>query len=332
MDIYIKSFNRAYLLHRTIASIYQFLKNFDGRIIVLDDGTPKKYLDKIQKLYPEIEIVKSSYYAEKSKAILQNEIPKKVIPAMFWKEEMLKGSERFILLEDDMWFTKTINYTDFKQNIDELKMDMVNFMWLKNKNLISDNIVTSSKYFNVTKPNVFTKNSVLFNTIFRTNKLKIGSIIKRLTDYNKELLTYYQLYNVAGGVFSKRYYNACWNLHQNNVDELNQIRQLLKSKIPTNVGNTKEEIIKATYKTTATLISKEHLEATVDIFKINQILNEQWLQGNTYPINDFVNNIPNEWIKNSIKNQTTDNDLFDKWKTWYEAFKLSYTKIDCDVE
>ena len=45
MDIYIKQFNRAYLLHRTIASIYHYLNDFDGRVVVLDDETKKKYLN-----------------------------------------------------------------------------------------------------------------------------------------------------------------------------------------------------------------------------------------------------------------------------------------------
>ena len=50
MDIYIKSFNRPFLLHRCIASIFTFLQGFDANIIVLDDGTPQKYLVKIGAL------------------------------------------------------------------------------------------------------------------------------------------------------------------------------------------------------------------------------------------------------------------------------------------
>lgn len=83
MDIYIKSFNRAYLLHRTIASIYHYLNGFNGRIVVLDDGTPQRYLDKITELFPNIEIVKSPYYEQKSNDISLNKVPEKVIPANF---------------------------------------------------------------------------------------------------------------------------------------------------------------------------------------------------------------------------------------------------------
>src|SRR5690554_1226592 len=120
MDIYIKSFNRAYLLHRTLASIKSNLLGFDGKIIVLDDGTPQKYLQKIQQLYPEVQVRKSPYYEQKNESILRNEIPVKLIPAMFWKEEVLKGSEHFILLEDDMWFSVRV---DFREIIKEVTED-----------------------------------------------------------------------------------------------------------------------------------------------------------------------------------------------------------------
>lgn len=333
MDIYIKSFNRAYLLHRTIASIYHYLNNFNGRIVVLDDGTPQKYLDKINHLFPHVEIVKSPYYEQKSNDISLNKVPEKVIPANFWRDEVLRGSEYFILLEDDMWFTQPINYKNFVKDIYDLKMDMVKFMWLKNNVLISDGIIQTTEYFKLVDPKVLTKNYFLFDAFFRTNKWKLGSIAKRLFQHKEELLKYYQLYIVAGGIFSKRYYNACWKLDQNNVDELKQISQLLSSKIPFRTGNSNQEILKATYKTTATLISKDHLCATVDIFKINKFLNEEWLKGNSYDISDFEKDIPTEWMKKCIvNNDILNTNLFAEWEIWYKAFSLSYKKIGCDVE
>src|SRR5690606_12160154 len=113
MDIYIKSFNRAYLLHRTIASIYHYLNDFDGKII---------------ELFPDVQIIKSPYYQQKSQDISLNKVPEKVIPANFWCDEVLKGSEYFILLEDDMWFNQPINYKDFTKDVYDLKLDMIKFL------------------------------------------------------------------------------------------------------------------------------------------------------------------------------------------------------------
>lgn len=331
MDIYIKSFNRAYLLHRTIASIYHYLNDFDGRIVVLDDGTPQKYLDKIVGLFPDVQIKKSPYYEQKSNDISLNKVPEKVIPANFWRDEVLKGSEYFILLEDDMWFTQSINYKDFTKHVYDSKMDMIKFLWLKNSKLISDKIVQKTKFFNIVQPKVLTKNPFLFDAIFRTNKFKLGSLIMLLFNHKSELLKYYQLYIVAGGIFSKKYYKACWKSDQNYVDELKQINQLIKYNIKMNIGNSKVEILKATYKTTATLISKEYLGITVDIFRINQILNEEWLNGNTYKIDDFKIDVPTEWIKHCILNLKDGVNLYSDWEIWYEAFNLSYKKIGCEV-
>ena len=331
MDIYIKSFNRAYLLHRTIASIYNYLNDFDGRIVVLDDGTPQKYLDKISELFPDVQIVKSPYYEQKTKDISLNKVPEKVIPADFWRDEVLKGSEYFILLEDDMWFTQPINYKDFTKEVYDLKMDMIKFLWLKNNKLISDNIIQKTEYFNIVQPKVLTKNPFLFDAIFRTNKFKLGSLVTKLLNHKLELLTYYHLYMVAGGVFSKRYYQACWKSNQNNVDELKQISQLLKSEINKNVGNSNTEILKTTLKTTATLISKEKLGTTVDIFKINRILNEEWLVGNTYKIDDFNLDIPTDWIKNCILKFENNTNLYSDWEVWHKTFCLSHKNIGSEV-
>ena len=48
INILIKSFNRAYYLDRCLNSISQFVLG-EYEVIVLDDGTPKPYLKKIQE-------------------------------------------------------------------------------------------------------------------------------------------------------------------------------------------------------------------------------------------------------------------------------------------
>ena len=62
MDLLIKSFNRPYYLDRCIQSIYLNIHDNNFNIIVLDDGTPKKYLDKLLEKFPSITILKSDLY------------------------------------------------------------------------------------------------------------------------------------------------------------------------------------------------------------------------------------------------------------------------------
>lgn len=329
MDIYIKSFNRAYLLHRTIASIYHYLNDFDGRIIILDDGTPQKYLDKIVELFPDVQIEKSPYYEQKSKDISLNKVPKKVIPADFWRDEVLKGSEYFILLEDDMWFTQPINYKDFTKEVYDLKMDMIKFLWLKNTKLISDNIIQKTASFNIVQPRVLTKNPFLFDAIFRTNKFKLGSLAIKLFNHKFELLKYYHLYMVAGGVFSKRYYQNTWKNTKNKVDELANVSDVLKTINNYKLGNTQNEILKTTIKFTASDIQKEKYGIALDVFKFNYILNEDWYNNKSNESINFTDDVSAEWIKNCCMNSDIN---FEVWQNWYTNVKQNYELMGCNLD
>ena len=83
MDILIKSFNRPYYLDRCLQSIAKYAQNPDYSIIVLDDGTPQKYLDKIQEKHSEIKILKSEFYTEKSQ-LLQKQLQKTTISQLIY--------------------------------------------------------------------------------------------------------------------------------------------------------------------------------------------------------------------------------------------------------
>lgn len=324
MDIYIKSFNRPYLLHKCIASIYHFLKDFDGRIVVLDDGTPEIYLDKIINLFPKVVVIKSPNYEQKSRAISLNQVPENVIPANFWKEEVLKGSENFILLEDDMWFIKPINYKYFVSDVNTYKLDMIKFLWLKNNKLISKNISKKTNYFKIIQPKLFTKNAFLFNAIFKTNQLKLRTFANVFFNLNNELLNYYQIFIVAGGVFSKKYYETCWKNNQNKVDEFQQIFNLLQSKKAFNVGNSNTELLRTT------LISKASTNNN-DLFSIhefNKKLNDYWLSLSDINYN-FNEDFSLDFIKIAIKNT---NITFTDWENWYKKIKQPYIEMGCKLD
>ena len=90
MDILIKSFNRPYYLEKCLQSIFEFVHGYD-KIIVLDDGTPQCYLDKIQSTFPQVSIQKSETYLKKSKAIKAGKsLPDSKIPIDFWIKSATK--------------------------------------------------------------------------------------------------------------------------------------------------------------------------------------------------------------------------------------------------
>ena len=143
MDIVIKSFNRPYYLDKCLQSIVQFVANYNTHsVIVLDDGTPQVYLDKLVEKYPFIILKKSPFYKEKSaycNSVLNNPntdfIPN--IPAEFWRTEIAKCSNYFLLLEEDMWFTTALDLEALLPSENETSWVQMKLYWLSNTELIS---------------------------------------------------------------------------------------------------------------------------------------------------------------------------------------------------
>jgi len=107
------------------------------KITVLDDGTPQKYLDKIQKLYPEIVILKSENHRDKEQAIKDNlekgqEINGFQIPTKLWRNAAQEASEYFIMTEDDVWFTENVDIDQLRENAQKYNISLLKLGWLGN--------------------------------------------------------------------------------------------------------------------------------------------------------------------------------------------------------
>ena len=164
MDILIKSFNRPYYLDRCLFSIQKHSKHSYKRIVVLDDGTPKQYLNKIQEKYPHVEITTSDLYDEKSSNLTDSYNGK--IPIDFWVESAKNSSDYFLLLEDDFWFTKEFDFTYYEKIVFLKNIALFKLFWLGNQQLISgQNCIAENEYL-LYKPNLTTLNPTLFKIIF----------------------------------------------------------------------------------------------------------------------------------------------------------------------
>ena len=137
MDILIKSFNRPYYLDRCIQSIYTNVRDKNLRIVILDDGTPTKYLEKIQNKFPKIVIIKSEFYEMKSNSLAQNKgIQTTDVPIQLWLQGAQNASDYFLLLEDDIWFTKKIDLEETQNTLKENSIYMLKLFWLNNPQLV----------------------------------------------------------------------------------------------------------------------------------------------------------------------------------------------------
>lgn len=339
MDIIIKSFNRPYYLDRCLFSIQNYVKNFDGKITVLDDGTPQIYLDKIVEKYPNIVLKKSEFYNQKQEFTINGFRPETYkIPIDLWINAAKEASDNFILIEDDTWFVETIDLKNIENEINENNVVITKLFWLGNPKLNQNKIEEIKDKIVLLKPKLYTIIPALYYFIFyKFDKFKIRKTLRFLNIYTEEKrLAYYTIYAVAGMIFNKDYFVKLWENHSNNVDEglqhFNAVKQLFKNKKKINFARYKNEILRTGFISSATNEHKENFTGNIDMFLFNKIINEAWFADNL----DVTISLPNDFDENTIVN-LLDNDSekrinATKWISWKNDFEYQYKSIGCVID
>lgn len=338
MDILIKSFNRPYYLDRCIQSIVLNTQNADYKIVVLDDGTPQKYLDKLLNKYPKIKILKSEFYTEKSIAIAnENNFVSTKIPINLWIEAAQNATNYFLLIEDDFWFTKSFNLKKFRLNLETDKIKMLKLCWLGNSKLLPENINFNNKIYSIYGPNLYTTIPSLFNLIFRLNILKIRKILTFFKLYNEErFLNYYTIYATSGAIFKKKYFLNLWKNHKNTVDEglqlLNAVKFINKKKKSSNFGFSNTELMKTGFLSSASNQNKAFKNVTIDMFAFNKIINEAWFNNDFDAMENFPNDLNAEKMEELLINSNNPLAQVSEWEKWVQAFKNQYIAFGCKID
>jgi len=334
MDILIKSFNRPYYLDRCLFSIQNHAKNSFGRIVVLDDGTPQQYLDKIQEKYPQVEITKSDLYDKKSSNLTESYNGE--IPINFWVNSAKKSSEYFLLLEDDFWFTEDLDLVELEKEIIKDNLVFLKLFWLGNPKLTSKNIIKSKSIYNIIKPKLFTSIPFLYKKIFKTYGFRFNDVMKLLGLYTTEKnLAYYHIYSVAGSVFKKDYFISLWKKNNGKVDEGLQIEnalKYLKSNSDSKIAHSKKEYFQTGFSTAATITHKKYEGVNLDIFEVNKFLNEAWLNNQFDVISSLPSDINAYEIEQVLNKVDDEGELTFEWKKWHDNFKNQYKRLGCKTE
>ena len=336
MDIVIKSFNRPYYLERCLYSIHQYVKNFEGTIYILDDGTPEKYLNRITEKYPNIILKKSKFYPKKVSDIEKGIQPKSYkIPIDLWSDIVTEVSDYFILIEDDTWFIDAIDVLEIASEMRQNNTQITKLFWLGNEDLKQNKGIQKTTNLELLKPDLFTKNPFFYNLIFRKNYFKIHRrILAKLKIYTfKRHMAYYTIYAVAGTVLNKSFYATLWNNHQNTVEEplqiLNALKFYKKNKKST-FANYKKEVLKTGFISSATNQYKEHYEGNISMFQFNKIVNEVWYNNKLNVIEDLPSDISTERIQKILD---LDGSMDSKdWIFWSNCFKNQYKSIGSKID
>lgn len=337
MDILIKSFNRPYYLDRCIQSIKKFVVNSDYKIIILDDGTPQKYLDKLTQKHSNIAIFKSSLYDEKVKDIENNSRkinPK--IPIDLWISGAKNASDYFVLLEDDFWFTSAIDLDILEASLKNENIQMLKLFWLGNPKLISNNIIKKLDFFKIFKPELFIQNPFLYKWVFRYYKHKTRKTFAFLKIYTKErALNYYKIYATSGAIFDKNYFLSLWKNHKNDVDEglqlYNAVKFIFNNK-NTTFGFTNHEVLKTGFLSSATNEHKNYEYVNIDMFAFNKIINEAWFNNDFESSENFSKDLNFVKIESILEKENHALAQKEEWKKWVLRFKNQFQSFGCKID
>ena len=338
MDILIKSFNRPYYLDRCIQSIILNSQNSEYKIVVLDDGTPQKYLNKLLDKFPEIKILKSDLYDEKSNAIAKDTTTiNSKIPIDLWVNSAKNASNYFLLIEDDFWFTASFNLKKFRLNLEADKIKMLKLCWLGNSKLLPENSTSHNKLYSIYSPNLYTENPHLFHIIFRIDHFKIRKILTFFKIYNKErFFNYYTIYATSGAIFKKKYFLNLWKNHKNSADEglqiFNAVKFIFKKKKSSNFGFSIYELMKTGFLSSASNENKAFKNISIDMYAFNKIINEAWFNMDFDPMENYPNDLNFDKIETLLIKNSNPLAQVSEWKKWVQAFKNQYIAFGCKID
>lgn len=338
--IIIKSFNRPYYLERCLTSVFQNVKgNFE--IKILDDGTPKQYLEVIETKFPKVKIITSTQYSEKIQAIENNiDNGKKIdgftIPTDLWYNEVKFSTDYVLVSEDDVWFTKEINIGDLVNEMKSHKIPLLKLGWLGNfsddKNLLISKL---SENLNITQPvKLFTSNKFIMD-LFMYNKYKFFTILYKLGIVdNQTKRKYWALNSILMGLYQKEYWLAIWEDAKGKVDEKQQLRNAAawyhkhKSAV---FARTNHEVMKTTFKSSATGSYHEYGNH-FDVNRMNYILNEAWLNNEFDAMENYPKDFSDDYIKTFLDKENHPDAQYSEWYKWAEKFRQQYRNLGAEVD
>lgn len=338
MDIIIKSFNRPFYLDRCINSINQNVSgNF--KIKILDDGTPEQYLDKIKKLHPTVEILRSENYPKKIKAIEENLTSGKTvngfeIPTKFWYDNVKNASDYVIVTEDDVWFTQPINVDELSQEAKNLNINLIKLGWLGNQSNRKDLIIESiSENLESAQPKDLLFFPKMLMEAFFYNQYKFYTILYKLGKVNHfTQLKYWALNSILMGFYKKEYWLEIWKNMDGKVDEK---RQLINASLfykknknnPNFISKLKLEAMKTTFQSSATNSYHEY-GFDFDVNRFNHLINEAWLKDEFDAMENFPKDFSIEYFKRFISEKIN----FTEFQKWADQFRKQYENMGCKTE
>lgn len=334
MTILIKSFYRPYLLDRCLRSIYEKIRDVDSlNIVILDDGTPQKYLEKIKQKYPSISFKFSVYRNEKIEKINNHLKGIKTyydirIPTDLWYESILESSDILIMTEDDVWFSEEYKVNHYakimnKYNIHLLKLGRI---LEKDSDIIPYHKLTDKVFYH--NPNFIIKSKKFYNLLLN-NSFGIRTLLEKFNFLPKRwIMQLWVMYDIPMGMYRKDYLQFIWKDKYPRVIEYLQLKNAIEWAL-IKEGKHKytlmdKPVMVTSYRSSASF-NAFNINDHFDLLKFNYILNEMWYNDQM----DSYENYPNDFSVDYIYNILLQNEseiFAKKWKNWTEGFIHMHSK------
>ena len=325
MNILIKSYYRPHLLDRCLRSIYERVSDAkDLEIIILDDSTKQKYLDKIKQKYPEVKFKFSIYRDEKIIKIdkhLKGEAKyhDTRIPTDLWYNGIAESSEILIITEDDVWFVDDFNMNFYAKEMKNYGIQILK-MGRDATETINHRLTDTISYHN---PKYIIKSHKLYNLLLNNSFNLRDRLIKLnlLPKYWRNEL--WKMYDIPMAMMRKDYLLYIWkDKYKRVVEDLqlaNAVGWDLQTKGKTKYTLLKDRAMDFTARSSASFNSF-NIEEDFDLIRFNYILNELWYNEEFNEYENYPNDFSIDYIYNILLEK--ENIQFaDKWKKWTEGLE-----------
>jgi len=304
LNIYIKSSHRAYCLDRCIRSVKASAAGHDT-IVVLDDGTPDRYLQKIARDHPEIRITISPRAAGARLA------PQLLDPARFWAAEVQKDEHDYVLiLEEDTWVIDAIRVERIVRNLRLNNAVFLKLFWAGSEKISS-------------KPEVYLR--VLFDD---------GDLLEYYTAQIASIWDVYKVFMVAQSIYRTDYWLNSFATVPHWGDEpyllqraLDFVQRMQTESRPARFAKSGSEKIRHSVTSTARSDGGgPGVKAKVNNALYNGILNECWLRGELDPMHDFPSDFSVDYLLGFFKRQLQESEIA-AWQAWRASYLAMYESM-----
>ncbi len=328
MNILIKSYYRPYLLDRCLRSIYEKVNDAkELNIIVLDDGTPQKYLDKISEKYPQATFKFSKYREEKIEKLDKHlkgieQYHDRRIPTDLWYDAITESSEILIMTEDDVWFIENFDMSYYAGQMRQYDIHLLKLgrTLQKDADIIPHQKLTNTVSYH--NPRFILKSKKFYNLLLN-NTFNCRTILEQYKLLPKRwIMQLWVMYDIPMGMYRKDYLQFLWKDKYKRVIELLQLRNAVdwafrhKGEYKYTLMNNR--VMETSYRSSASFNSF-NIKENFDLIRFNYILNELWYNDEFDEYQNYPHDFSVDYIYTILlKNESRE--FADNWKKWTEGF------------